>query len=47
MLFNLADDLGEQVNLAESNPEKLKEMVDAFEAIRGKDYGKVEALELK
>lgn len=46
-LFNLSQDLAEQHNLANSNPEKLKEMLADFEAIRGTDYGKVEALELK
>ncbi|MCL4144611.1 UNVERIFIED_CONTAM: hypothetical protein GTU68_036737 [Idotea baltica] len=46
-LYNLAEDLGEQNNLAASQPEKLKEMVEAFEAIRGTGYGATEALELK
>lgn len=45
-LFNLKDDIGEQSNLAKENPEKLKEMLTAFEAIRGSDYGKTEKLEL-
>jgi len=46
-LYHLADDLGEQNNLAESNPEKLQEMIREFEAIRGDGYGKTEKLELK
>lgn len=46
-LFNLSDDIGQQVNLASSNPEKLQEMIEAFEAIRGKDYKNTEKLELK
>ena len=46
-LYNLKDDISQQVNLASSEPEKLEEMVKAFEAIRGKDYQKIEALELK
>ena len=46
-LYNLKDDLGEQHNLAESNKEKLKEMVSAFEEIRGTDYGQIQQLELK
>jgi arylsulfatase A-like enzyme len=46
-LYNLSEDLGEKNNLAESNPEKLKEMIAAFEAIRGTEYGKIEELELK
>lgn len=37
-LFNLKDDLGQQVNLAAQNPEKLQEMITAFEAIRGTGY---------
>ncbi|RLD70065.1 MAG: arylsulfatase [Bacteroidetes bacterium] len=46
-LYNLKDDLGEQHNLAESNKEKLEEMVSAFEEIRGTDYGQIQQLELK
>lgn len=46
-LYNLREDLGQQENLAESNPEKLQEMIASFEEIRGKDYNKVEKLELK
>lgn len=46
-LYNLRNDIGEQNNLAESNKEKLAEMVAAFEAIRGTDYGKIQQLELK
>jgi len=46
-LYNLKDDIGEQNNLAEDNKEKLAEMVAAFEAIRGTDYGKIQQLELK
>ena len=33
-LFNLADDPGEQNNLASKNPEKLKQLTDALEKIR-------------
>ncbi len=47
LLYNLNDDIGQQNNLADENPEKLKEMIEAFEKIRGKGYGKVEKLELK
>ena len=47
MLFNLKDDPGELNNLAEKEPEKLQEMISAFEAIRGRDYRKIEKLELK
>ena len=46
-LYNLKDDLGEQNNLAESNEEKLKEMIVTFEEIRGSDYGQIQQLELK
>jgi len=47
-LYNLNDDIGEQMNLASSNPQKLKEMIEAFEAIRGKDYNSsVKEIELK
>ena len=46
-LYNLAQDIGQQNNLADSQPEKLQEMLTAFEAIRGQGYGKTEKLELK
>lgn len=46
-LYNLKEDIGQQKNLAEANPDKLKELIADFEKIRGTDYGKVEQLELK
>jgi arylsulfatase A-like enzyme len=46
-LYNLAEDVGQQNNLAEQQPEKLQEMLTAFESIRGQGYGKTEKLELK
>ena len=46
-LYNLKDDLAQQQNLAESNPQKLAEMIKAFEAIRGKIDTDVPELELK
>ena len=46
-LYNLKEDIGQQNNLAEENPEKLKEMLDAFIAIRGKAYSKTQQLKLK
>lgn len=46
-LFNLKDDPGQTINLAESNPEKLQEMIGQFEKIRGKTTGKIEQVELK
>ncbi|UMB59629.1 arylsulfatase [Lutibacter sp. A80] len=46
-LFNLKEDVSQQNNLAKENPEKLKEMLTAFEKIRGKGYSNVTQLELK
>ncbi|MGX1929617.1 sulfatase family protein [Flagellimonas sp. 2504JD4-2] len=46
-LYNLKDDLGQEHNLAESNPEKLKEMIAIFEEIRGTKFDEIEQLELK
>jgi len=37
-LYNLKDDVEQQNNLADSNPKKLAEMIEKFEALRGKDY---------
>jgi len=34
-LYHLDEDIGEQQNLAQSNPAKLKEMAEAFEQMRG------------
>jgi len=45
-LYNLNDDIGQQNNLASSNPEKLNEMIAQYEAIRG-SISKTEQLELK
>lgn len=46
-LYNLENDIAQQNNLAESNPEKLQEMIAAFEAIRGVESSKIEQIELK
>ena len=46
-LYNLIEDRNQQKNLAESKPEKLKEMIKTFEGIRGKDFSKTEELKLK
>ncbi len=46
-LYNLKDDIGQSTNLAETHPEKLREMIASFEAIRGKGYNKTEKIELK
>ena len=35
-LFNLADDLGETKNLADKNPEKVKELTELLRQIRAK-----------
>ncbi|WP_282125520.1 sulfatase family protein [Marinifilum flexuosum] len=37
-LYNLKEDIGQQNNLAKSNPEKLEEMVKVFKEIRGENY---------
>jgi len=46
-LYNLEEDPGEQNNLADSNPEKLKEMISTFKEIRGAGFGDIQQLELK
>ena len=46
-LYNLLDDIGQQKNLAEQMPDKLKEMIDAFDAKRGNHQANVKELELK
>ena len=46
-LYNLKEDIGQQMNLAESDPEKLKEMIAAYKKIRGKEADNSEELELK
>ena len=46
-LYNLAKDIGQKNNLADSLPKKLQDMLSAFETIRGRGYGKTEKLELK
>ena len=46
-LYDLSQDISQQVNLAESKPEKLNEMILKFKEIRGEDYKKIKKLELK
>jgi hypothetical protein len=46
-LYNLKDDPGQKNNLAESNPEKLEEMVQQFKMIRGENSGQIDQVELK
>nr|MBI1230622.1 sulfatase-like hydrolase/transferase [Cytophagales bacterium] len=46
-LYDLDKDIGQRTNLAEEQPEKLKELVSIFMDIRGEDYVNTEGLELK
>ncbi len=46
-LYNLKEDIGQQHNLAKSEPEKLQEMIKTFETIRGTKFQEAEQLELK
>jgi hypothetical protein len=46
-LYNLSVDLGEQKNLAETEKAKLKEMVSAFDTLRGREFGKIQQLKLE
>ena len=46
-LYHLAEDIGQQKNLSVTHPEKLQELLTAFEVIRGQEYGETERLELK
>ena len=41
-LYNLKEDIGQKYNLAKANPEKLQEMIENFEAIRGMSYDDTE-----
>lgn len=45
-LYNLSNDIGQQENLAKTDPEKLEEMITDFEKIRGKQ-GETEELVLE
>ncbi|WP_372947285.1 sulfatase family protein [Mariniphaga sp.] len=47
LLYNLKNDIGQQKNLAQSEPEKLQEMIETFQRIRGKEFQNIEQLELK
>tara|TARA_R110002049_G_scaffold45604_2_gene132916 strand:- start:19637 stop:21193 length:1557 start_codon:yes stop_codon:yes gene_type:complete len=47
LLYNLKEDLGQQNNLATSNPEKLEEMIKLYTSKRGTTNTEVEQLELK
>ncbi len=46
-LYKLTEDIGQQDNLAASEPAKLQEMVEAFERLRGIESQQVQPLELK
>ena len=46
-LYDLQGDIGEQHNRAGSEPEKLQEMIQRFEAIRGRQIKDIEQLELQ
>ncbi|KKL06811.1 hypothetical protein LCGC14_2592300 [marine sediment metagenome] len=46
-LYNLKEDIGQQKNLAQSNMEKLEEMIAAYKKIRGEGAEVVEEMELK
>jgi len=45
-LYNLKDDIGQQNNLAKTNPEKLQELILDFNGIRGVGQ-EIQGLELK
>ena len=46
-LYNLGDEIGQQDNLAKKEPEKLREMIETFEKLRGGEFQDIEELELK
>jgi len=46
-LYNLTNDIGQATNVAESNPEKLEEMIKDYTAIRGGMNSTVEDVVLK
>lgn len=46
-LYNLKEDIGQERNLAQSNPKKLKDMIASFEKIRGKVNSNVTELKLE
>lgn len=46
-LYNLKDDIGQQKNMAKSDPGKLEEMITAYHEIRGEGSDQVKELELK
>jgi arylsulfatase A-like enzyme len=47
LLYNLKSDISQRKNLANSEPEKLREMIETFQKIRGEEFQNIEQLELK
>jgi arylsulfatase A-like enzyme len=47
LLYNLKENIGQQENLAKSEPEKLQEMIETFQKIRGITFQDIQPLELK
>jgi arylsulfatase A-like enzyme len=47
LLYNLKSDIGQRKNLANSEPKKLREMIETFQKIRGEEFQNIEQLELK
>jgi len=46
-LYNVKEDIGQEYNLAQSNPKKLKKMIASFEKIRGKANNDITELKLE
>lgn len=46
-LYNLAKDQAQENNLVRENPEKLREMKQSFEALRGDNYSNVEQIKFE
>ncbi|WP_010134448.1 sulfatase family protein [Ochrovirga pacifica] len=46
-LYNLKEDLSQTKNVAEDKPALVKELLADFEEVRGKNYSKIQQLELK
>ncbi|TLX75808.1 arylsulfatase [Labilibacter sediminis] len=46
-LYNLRMDIGQHENLANEEPEMLKELIDKFIEVRGEDYAEISKLDLK
>jgi arylsulfatase A-like enzyme len=46
-LYNLQDDIGQQTNLAKSNPDKLRDMIDSYNIILDGEKPNTQKLQLK